>query len=103
MLQETSGEQVDVLVQLRLAIMEGAGQLAEDAIKEIEHLRSLVGQHRWRHKKRRTTYTEVGRAELQSSMPLDEGDIMVVYRGDDGKLWVRPADEFDDGRFEEVT
>lgn len=56
----------------------------------------------WRHKKRDSVYMELCRAELQSSMPLDEGDTMVVYSGEDGKFWTRPEDEFDDGRFERV-
>ncbi|WP_394657635.1 hypothetical protein [uncultured Novosphingobium sp.] len=29
-----------------------------------------------------------------------EGDGLVIYRGEDGKLWARLADEFHDGRFE---
>lgn len=64
--------------------------------------RTTVGR-RYRHLKRGTLYTAIGDAELQSARRLDEGVILRVYRGDDGRLWARPADEFLDGRFEEVT
>ena len=58
----------------------------------------------WRHKKRGTTYVEVGRAVLQASNPalLQEGTQIVIYRGTDGKLWCRSAAEFEDGRFERL-
>lgn len=58
---------------------------------------------RWRHVKRGTVYTEIGRAELQvAKIAPDEGCTLVIYRGDDGKLWAREDSEFEDGRFEEV-
>lgn len=58
---------------------------------------------RWRHKKRGTIYTEVCRAELQAATGNpEEGELMIVYRGEDGNVWVRGAGEFNDGRFEEV-
>ena len=63
---------------------------------------SPAGVARWWHVKRGTTYEEVGRAELQKSgvsYTLIEGDKLVIYRGQDGKLWARDAQEFDDGRF----
>ena len=57
----------------------------------------------WRHKQRGSVYFEIGRGELQSAAaPSWEGATMVVYRGEDGKLWVREQREFDDGRFEEL-
>lgn len=59
----------------------------------------------WRHKVRQSVYTEVGRGELQMSTPHDlkEGDIIAVYRDRvDGKLYLRPEAEFDDGRFERI-
>lgn len=65
-----------------------------------------------RHKKRSTTYTVLGEAEVQISVDhkglgtdrrlLKEGDTLVVYKGEDGKLWARFPNEFHDGRFEEV-
>jgi hypothetical protein len=61
---------------------------------------------RWRHKKRGSTYIEIGRGKLQSNDPTGLGDMqpMVVYRSEaDGSLWVRPEDEFDDGRFEALA
>lgn len=57
-----------------------------------------------RHKKRGTVYEVLGEAELQAhaSFDLCEGDALTVYRGEDGKLWVRPTEEFQDGQFEPV-
>ncbi len=58
----------------------------------------------WRHKKRGTAYEEIGRAELQDATgSATEGCTLVIYRGEDGKLWARQENEFEDGRFEEVS
>lgn len=59
-------------------------------------------ERRYRHLKRGSTYTVVDDGELQTSRPLVEGDIIRAYRSEDGRLWLRPADEFLDGRFEEI-
>lgn len=58
---------------------------------------------RWRHLKRGSTCTEIGRAELQAADPVVEGATLVVYREADGKLWSRPEPEFEDGRFERIV
>jgi hypothetical protein len=59
---------------------------------------------RWRHVKRGTVYEEIGRAELQiATLDLVDGSDLVIYRGEDGKLWARQEDEFLDGRFVEIT
>lgn len=57
-----------------------------------------------RHVKRGSTYEVVGQAMLQTSAPLTDMETMIVYRSlDDGRLWVRPSTEFEDGRFERVV
>lgn len=60
-------------------------------------------QPRWLHKKRGTTYVQVGLARLQTEFPslhLDDMTVMMVYRSEsDGLLWVRSEAEFRDGRF----
>lgn len=53
----------------------------------------------WQHVKRGTTYDVIGNAEVQATSPVREGDVVVVYRGKDGKFWARPEPEFVDGRF----
>jgi len=61
----------------------------------------------YRHKKRGSTYELLDVATAQVSTAdfalLRDNDRLVVYRGEDGHLWVRPRDEFFDGRFEDVT
>lgn len=63
---------------------------------------------RYRHKKRGTTYTLVGHAQVQcpKDHPLTEYEVVTVYRADvsplddESGLWVRRKAEFNDGRFE---
>ena len=57
---------------------------------------------KYRHKKRGTEYNVVADAVLLTSGPLLDLEHMIVYRGADGKTWVRSAKEFYDGRYEQV-
>lgn len=59
---------------------------------------------RWRHVRRGTIYTEVGRAKLQTNGSVfSDMQPIVVYRSEgDGSLWVRSTEEFEDGRFERL-
>jgi hypothetical protein len=53
----------------------------------------------WRHKKTGGLYEALTSARMESD-GID-GKRYVVYRGlKDGYTWIRPADEFFDGRFE---
>lgn len=63
---------------------------------------NMIGT-RWRHKKRGSEYIVVdGMAEVQVSEghELTDYECFVVYKGRDGRHWVRPRAEFLDGRFE---
>ncbi|WP_292722801.1 hypothetical protein [Mesorhizobium sp.] len=55
-----------------------------------------------RHVKRGSSYQQIGLASLQCTESCAETAVLVIYRGDDGKLWARPHDEFNDGRFEAI-
>lgn len=57
---------------------------------------------RVRHKKRGSTYEVIGYASVQTTEPIHEGDVVMVYVGKDGDRWARPAHEFNDGRFESL-
>lgn len=57
---------------------------------------------RWRHRNG-STYTMVGPALAQTTKGICDYDAVVVYRAEeDGLLWVRPVEEFTDGRFTEI-
>ncbi|GAA3266074.1 hypothetical protein GCM10020258_46170 [Sphingomonas yabuuchiae] len=53
--------------------------------------------------KRGTVYQVIGTAELQAGQPQLEHAELVIYRGEDGKLWARNSGEFHDGRFVPAT
>lgn len=52
-------------------------------------------------RKKRMTYLEIGRAELQarSGSSVRQGDTLVVYQGPDCRLYARERSEFEDGMF----
>jgi len=56
----------------------------------------------YRHKRRGSAYTVVGRAILQTGAPIGDDQELVIYRGEDGHLWARSVVEFCDGRFERL-
>ena len=61
-----------------------------------------MNENRVRHLKRGTTYVVIGKAYVEASKPISEGEKVTVYRSEfGGVLWVRPTCEFEDGRFEE--
>lgn len=58
----------------------------------------------WRHRDRGSTYGVLTHAVVQASTrPLEDGETVVIYDGDGGRLWVRRPEEFLDGRFEPVN
>lgn len=67
---------------------------------------SAAGGREWRpthrHVKRGTVYKLVSSAVLQTEKPVGDNKFLALYQGEDGLYWVRPADEFTDGRFEEL-
>ncbi len=58
---------------------------------------------RWRHKKTGGEYIVIDEAKLQTAKPVGDMTELVIYIAKDGTTWVRPKDEFHDGRFEEIT
>ncbi|GAN86393.1 DUF1653 domain-containing protein [Komagataeibacter intermedius] len=61
-----------------------------------------MSESTYRHKKRGGLYIVHGRATLQVDGPHDMAECVIYSSTADGRVWVRPASEFFDGRFEEV-
>src|SRR5579875_2303715 len=109
-LEEAAGVCGDFSTWARKTASEDGVQVAQAWAAAVENvqfkIRALAAQPqpeapRWRHKKRGTTYTEIGRASLQTATgSVSEPATLVIYRGEDGKLWAREEGEFEDGRFE---
>lgn len=79
-------------------------RLAE-IIRAVRSAREQSGEAKqWRHLKRGSIVTEIGRGRAQASVhnPITDMAHVVIYKhGDD--LWVRATDEFEDGRFVAVN
>lgn len=61
-----------------------------------------AGSMRYRHKERGTTYQVLYFATMQTEGDLDNARV-VVYQGEQNSaIYVRPYNEFFDGRFEEL-
>lgn len=65
---------------------------------------------RWRHKKRGTVYeiiTTMASFQCAAAPEIEanfEDDVFTVYKNvETGAIWVRPTEEFMDGRFERVA
>jgi hypothetical protein len=55
-----------------------------------------------RHIKRGSSYMLTGAVTVQCAAPVSDGDILMLYEAEDGRLYVRPRHEFYDGRFEKL-
>jgi len=80
---------------------------AHDKIAE-----GLREARRYRHKKRGTEYVLIGYGKMQAEQwgivgtwddsTVDMREVAIYCSIDDGSLWVRPREEFEDGRFTAV-
>lgn len=63
-------------------------------------LEKITDGQRVQHVKRGSTYRVLGRAKVQTDVPLKDYDEVVIYQSEhDQSLWVRLVLEFEDGRF----
>lgn len=87
------GIRVD-LSRLRGIITEQIGKWRE------EHDRQFRPDYR--HKKRGTVYDLMCEDAIFQGNFVNDNDILCIYMGENGQIWVRLKEEFYDGRFEEI-
>lgn len=59
---------------------------------------------KYRHQKHPDhLYDVIAQGRVQAREPLTDMEEVTIYRGDDGKYWVRRKTEFEDGRFTPVA
>ena len=75
-----------------------------DPVKAAAGVQGLTA-NRVEHIKRGSTYRELGRGQIQTDRLLSDYTDVVVYQcEEDGRLWVRPTDEFEDAaRFRAIA
>ena len=62
------------------------------------------GIETWKHKVRGSVVSVVGHGRAQASTrPINDLDPITIYQHDGGKWWARRTEEFEDGRFEQLT
>lgn len=58
---------------------------------------------RVQHHKSKGTYTVLATGNMQTSVPINDYEPVTVYQSEaDGSVWVRPVEEFEDGRFDDL-
>jgi hypothetical protein len=101
----TDGEIIDHADSMVCAALESTDEQKSSAPETEATCSDGVWQPTHRHVKRGTLYELLGLGMLQiepGASPLQDYDRLAVYWDEKGGLWLRPADEFFDGRFEEV-
>lgn len=95
--------------------------ISDDEMREILEAAEAAGEPvktRVRHKKRGSTYEVIGTGKMQAEdwhdiardadgsacgPSVDMREVTIYRSEDDGQLWVRPIEEFNDGRFSAIA
>ncbi len=93
----------DKLISLVMSLDIPSGTPDADTVEQILARLRDSKVELWKHIKTGGLYEEVGLGELQTTEPIKDMTAVVIYRGQDGGLWVRPVEEFHDGRFSKVV
>lgn len=89
------------IIQNLAAVIKPADTRAANQAVHDMITRLLKPSHK--HKKRGTSYSKMGSVVLQTETPLEDNATAILYRDTkNGQMYVRPATEFNDGRFEEL-
>lgn len=62
----------------------------------------ITAKQIWQHKNG-NLYQILALGKLQSNIPTADMLDVIIYQGEDRKIWVRSVSEFSDGRFTKVS
>lgn len=86
------------LEEIVRSVSEGFRKRLADIMSRQASTAAGVIRRRFRHKKTGGVYSFIAEVVIEATL-----DPAVAYQGNDGTIWVRPRDEFFDGRFEEIV
>lgn len=85
----------DATIQDKVAVLLHRENVASTIRRHADELPAFPKPEHWVHIKSGGKYTKLGVVTVQSDGPVTDMQELVLYEGEDGRRWARPASEFE--------